>query len=398
VDETPPLPPIESADVVRLELDGREIVLVGTAHVSRESVDLVREVIRSERPDHVCVELDEQRHKALAEKARWEKLDLREIIRRKQLATLLMNLLLGSYQKKMGDKLGVMPGTELLEATRVCEEEGIPFSLSDREVRTTLLRAWRSMTLWQRAKMMSGLLAGIFSGEEISEEQLRELRNKDVLSEVLAELAAVLPSLKSVLIDERDEFLAEKIRQSEGQKVVAVVGAGHVEGMRQVLTEKRAVDMEAISFIPPAKNTMKWIGWGIPVFIVGSIAYLGWSRGADVAGENLMFWILINGIPSAIGAALAWAHPLTIVAAFIAAPLTSLSPLIGAGYVVAFVQAYLQPPRVSDIQNVTTAAGKFSGWWKNRLLRVLLAFVLSTLGSAIGTWLGGAKIVRSLIG
>lgn len=398
MDETPAPAPIESTDIVRLQLDGREIVLVGTAHVSRESVDLVREVICGERPDHVCVELDEQRYKALAEKSRWEKLDLREIIRRKQLATLLMNLLLGSYQKKMGDKLGVMPGTELLEATRVCEAEGIPFSLSDREVRTTLLRAWRSMTLWQRAKMMSALLAGIFSGEEISEEQLRELRQKDVLSEVLSELATVLPSLKTVLIDERDEFLAEKIRRSEGRKVVAVVGAGHVEGMRRVLQEKRAVDMQAISHIPPAGNAAIWIGWSIPIFVLGSIAYLGWSRGTDVAGENLLYWILINGIPCAIGTALAWAHPLAVVAAFVAAPITSLSPLIGAGYVVAFVQAYLQPPRVHDFQNVMTSAGKFGAWWKNRLLRVLLAFILSTLGSLIGTWLGGAKIVRSLMG
>jgi pheromone shutdown-related protein TraB len=383
-------------DVRRLELGDREYILVGTAHVSKESAALVREVIGRERPDHVCVELDEQRFQALSQKNRWENLDLRQLIRRRQLATLLMNLLLSSYQKKIGDKLGVLPGTELLEAIRAAEEADIPFSLSDRNVRTTMLRAWRSMSLWQRAKLFAGLMAGTFGGGDITEEQLRELRKKDVLSEVMAELAKVMPTLKGVLIDERDTYLAEKIRSVEGRRVVAVVGAGHVEGIARALARTTPADLGAISAIPPVSPVWRWAGWSIPAVILGSLAVIAWTKGGAVAGQSLRFWILINGIPSGIGAVLALAHPLTVVVAVLAAPITSLTPVIGAGYVTAFVQAYLRPPRVRDFQSVTEDVASAPQWWRNRLLRVLLAFVFPSLGSMIGTYVGGAEIISNL--
>jgi len=397
-DETPATVPHDvSTDVHRIVLGDREFILVGTAHVSKESAELVAEVIRREQPDHVCVELDEQRFQALSQKKRWENLDLRQIIRRKQLATLLMNLLLSSYQKKIGDKLGVMPGTELMEAIRVAEEAGIPYSLSDRNVRTTLLRAWRSMSAWQRAKMFSGLMAGTFAGEEITEEQLRELRKKDVLSEVMGELAEAMPALKTVLIDERDIYLAAKIRAAEGRRIVAVVGAGHVEGIRKLLSGPTVpARLDRITHVPPVSPIWRWVGWGIPAVILGSLGLIAWTKGGAVAGQNLRFWILANGIPSGIGAIVALAHPVTIVAAFLAAPITSLTPVIGAGYVTAFVQAYVLPPRVRDFQSVATDAGSLPSWWRNRLLRVLLAFVFPTIGSLIGTWVGGAEIISNL--
>jgi pheromone shutdown-related protein TraB len=383
-------------DVQRVTQNGREFILVGTAHVSRESAELVREVIRREQPDHVCVELDEQRFQALSQKTRWENLDLRQIIRRKQLATLLMNLLLSSYQKKIGDKLGVLPGTELVEAVRVAEEAGIPFSLSDRNVRTTLLRAWRSMSFWQRSKLLGGLLAALFAGEDLTEKQLRELRKKDVLSEVMEQLSEAMPALKRVLIDERDIYLTEKIRSAAGRRIVAVVGAGHVEGIRQALSEDASTDLDAINEIPPASAVGHWIGWSIPVIILGSLGVIAWTKGGSVAGENLRYWILANGIPSGLGAVAALAHPVTIATAFLAAPITSLTPVVGAGYVTAFVQAYVRPPRVRDFQTVADDASSALKWWRNRLLRVLLAFIFPTLGSFVGTYLGGAEIISNL--
>ena len=383
-------------DVHRVRQGDREFILVGTAHVSRESADLVREVVQRERPDHVCVELDEQRYQALVQKKRWDNLDLRQIIRRKQLATLLVNLMLSSFQKRIGDKLGVLPGTELLEATRAAEEAGIPFSLSDRSVRVTMLRAWRLMSLWQRAKMFTALIAGLLGGADLTEEELRELRKKDVLSEVMEQLASGMPALKRVLIDERDVYLAEKIRSAEGQRVVAVVGAGHVPGIIRTLDEQAPVDLEPLDHIPPVSPAWTWVGWSIPAIIVGSLGLIAWSKGADVAGKSLRFWILANGIPSSLGAVLALAHPLTVLAAFVAAPITSLTPVIGAGYVTAFVQAYVRPPRVRDIHEVGEAAGTFVGWWRNRLLRVLLAFIFSTLGSMVGTYVGGYEIISNL--
>jgi len=212
----------------------------------------------------------------------------------------------------------------------------------------------------------------------------------------MAELGKSMPVLKRVLIDERDSFLAEKIKKVEGNKIVAVVGAGHVSGIIKSLSSSDAVDLEAISVIPPISKWVKIIGWGIPAIIVASLAYIGFSKGSSVAGDNIIFWILANGIPSAIGAAIALGHPLTVLISFVGAPITSLTPVIGAGYVAAFVQAYYRPPIVKEIQSVTNDVGKFSAWWTNKLLRILLVFILSGLGSALGTYVGAYQIIKNL--
>ncbi|HEY6437488.1 MAG TPA: TraB/GumN family protein [Ignavibacteriaceae bacterium] len=385
-----------SEDVHTIKKDGREFIIVGTAHISRQSADLVREVIENEKPDVVCVELDEKRLAALSEKNRWENLNLKNIIRQKQLSTLIVNLVLSSYQKKLGEKLGVTPGTELLEAVQTAKEKNIPIELCDREVRITLRRAWHSMSIWQKMKLLAGGFGGIFEKQELTEEKLSELRSKDVLSEMMDEIGKAMPVLKKVIIDERDQYIAQKMRESTGNKIVSIVGAGHVKGIIKSLNSNNELDLKEIEIIPKPSPLTKIIGWGIPVIIIGSILFIGHSRGLSEAGDNALFWILANGIPSAIGALIAIAHPLTILTAFFAAPITSLSPLIGAGYVAAFVQAYFQPPLVKDFQSVSENARKFSMWWKNKLLKVLLVFILASLGSALGTWVGLAEIVKNV--
>ena len=393
------MPPAERsypADVHVLEVDGREIILVGTAHVSRESVDLVRQVIEREAPDCVCVELDAQRYAALSQKQRWEALDLKQVIRSRQLAALIANLLLASYQKRLGGALGVMPGTELLEATKVSEELGIPVSLCDRDVRVTLRRAWASMSLFKKAQLLATFMASAFESPELDEEELRRLRERDVLTELMEELGRAMPDLKRVLIDERDAYLAQRIREAPGRRLVAVVGAGHVEGMLRALREARDVDLHAIDTVPPISPIWKWLGWGIPALILASLGWIGWTKGPEAAGENLLFWILANGIPSTFGAVVALAHPATIAAAFFVAPITSLTPVIGAGYVLAFLQAWLQPPLVSEFETVSHDATSPRAWWRNRLLRILLVFILTTLGSLVGTYVGGFEIVSNL--
>jgi pheromone shutdown-related protein TraB len=385
-----------SEDVHLINKDGREYIIVGTAHISRQSADLVRQVIENEKPDVVCVELDEKRYKALSEKNRWENLNLKQIIREKQLSTLIINLVLASYQKKLGEKLGVSPGTELLEAVNVANENNIPIELCDREVRITLRRAWHSMSFLQKLKFLFSGVAGLFEKQELTEEKLAELRSKDVLSEMMEELGKAMPVLKRVLIDERDAYIAEKMQKVNGKKIVSVVGAGHVKGIINYFNNISRISFQEIEIIPPSSPVTKIIGWGIPAVIIASILFIGYNKGLNEAGENALFWILANGIPSAIGALIALAHPLTILTAFLAAPVTSLSPLIGAGYVAAFVQVYFQPPLVRDFQTVAESARKFSMWWKNKLLKVLLVFILASLGSVLGTYVGLFEIVKNV--
>ena len=289
-----------------------------------------------------------------------------------------------------------MPGTELLEAANAAKENDIPISLCDREIRITLRRAWNSMSFFQKIKLMTGGLTGIFESNELTEEKLQEIRQKDVLNELMAELGKSMPVLKRVLLDERDSYLAQKIIKSEGRKIVAVVGAGHVNGIIAAINEKRNIDLSKIEIIPPSSPWIKIIGWGIPTIIVTSIILIGYYKGLAAAGDNSLYWFLANGIPSAIGAIIALGHPFTIISVFFAAPFTSLTPLIGAGYVAAFVQAYFKPPLVKEIQQVADDVNKPVMWWKNKLLRVLLVFILSGLGSLLGTYLGAYKIISNL--
>ncbi len=391
-----PIEAADSADLRRIEIDGREIVLVGTAHVSRESADLVREVIEQERPDTVCLELDAQRFEALSERVRWEALDLVELIRSKRLATLLANLVLSSYQRRLGGRLGVMPGAEMLEASQTAERLGIPVALCDRDVRVTLRRAWASMSFWRKSQLGGILAASLFERPELSEEDLRRLRDRDVMSELMDELGSALPELKRVLIDERDAWLAERIRTTEGRKIVAVVGAGHLAGMERALRDRRAVDLAAFEAIPPVSPVWRWVGWGIPAAIVGSLAWIAVRLGPEVAGQSLGAYVVATGLPTSIGAAVALAHPLTIASAFFVAPITVLSPVIGAGHVLALVEAWLRPPLVAELERVSHDAASLRAWWSNRLLRCMLVFVFTTFGAMAGAYVGLYELLSKL--
>jgi len=383
-------------DALRVTVGDREIFLVGTAHVSRESVEEVRAAIQAHRPERVCVELDEGRFEALSNNQRFDDLDLREVFRRRQLATLLLNLLLAHYQRQLGDQLGVPPGTELLEATRAAEAAGIPVSLVDRDIRITLRRAWGAMRWFQKFHLAASLLTALVSRPEIDEEQLRELRQQDALGGLMEELGEAFPVLKRVLIDERDHYLAEQIRRTSERTVVAVVGAGHIEGIRRILTSGEPVALEPLEAIPPTARWGHALGWSIPALIVTALVWIGVRQGADAAQHNVGYWILANGIPAAAGAFLARAHPATLAAAFTAAPLTSLTPVIGVGYVTAFVQSYFRPPLVRELRGTLDAMGHFREWWRNRLLQIFLVFGLTTVGSLLGTALGAAEIFRNL--
>ena len=385
------------SDVHTLSHEGKTILLIGTAHISQESVDLVERVISQEQPDCVCLELDEKRYTSLTQKKKWQSLDLKQIIKDKQLSTLMVNLLMASYQKKLGGQLSVKPGAELLAAANTATANDIPIALCDRDVRITLRRAWKSTSFFKKGYLLATLFASLFDSTEISEEKLAEMKKQDILSELMDEMGTALPDVKKVLIDERDIYLSEKIKEATGERLVAVVGAGHVSGIKTVFQQDRSADLDKITKIPPVSKTLKTLGWSIPLLIIGSIVAIGMQKGMADAGANLLYWILANGIPSAIGGMLAFANPLTVIGAFLAAPVTSLTPVIGAGYVAAFIQVMRTPPVVKEFETVGDDMGTVKGWWKNRLLRVFLVFLFTGFGSSIGTYVGGYKIIKNLI-
>lgn len=374
------------SDVRRLQLDGKEIVLVGTAHISQESVDTVRQVITEEAPDTVCVELDHQRYQALRDPNRWQSLNLIQVIRKGQALFLLANLALASFQKRMGLQTGVRPGAELAAAAETAEAQQAEVCLIDREIRTTLLRAWRKTGFWKRLNLLATLLAGLFENQQLDEEELARLRQTDTLSAMLEEMSTLLPSVKTILVDERDRFMAHQIRNAPGTKVVAVVGAAHIPGILNLLPEPQDEETIAeIASVPPKSRLSRALPWLLPALVAALFVggfFLGHRH--QVAGAAVA-WILANGLLSALGTVLALGHPLTVVTAFVAAPITSLNPTIGAGFVTGLVQAFIAAPTVKDMEKVGDDVATLRGWWGNRLTRVLLVFLFSSIGSAIGT-------------
>lgn len=377
-----------SNDYTRLRVDDKEIVLVGTAHISQDSVDTVIRTIDDVIPDTVCVELDVQRYQSLINKKGWESLNLKDLIKKKQVPFLLTNLALSSYQKRMGLHTGVKPGAELAAAAQTAEERGMEVELVDRNIRTTLLRVWRKTGLWNKMKVMASLFGSLFEKQELNEEELAKLRENDTLSGMLDEMGKLLPSVKQILVDERDTYMAYHIRNAPGEIVLAVVGAAHLPGIiRQLQGDEISPETIAeISTIPPKTTFSKIIPWLIPGIVVALFIGGFFFGNRDQLANAATAWVLANGLFSALGALLALGHPVTIICAFVAAPLTSLNPTIGAGFVTGLVQSFVAPPTVHDMENVGEDLVTFKGWWKNRLARVLLVFLFSSIGSSIGTF------------
>lgn len=376
--------------------DTREVVLVGTAHISPDSLELVRETIAAERPDGVALELDEGRFEALMDPEAIAKLDLKQVVRERKLLPLLAGLALGAWQAKMGLRLGVEPGAEMREAALAAREQGAKIHLVDRPVRTTLLRVWRRTGFWSRMKLLAGGIEG-GGGDEPTEEDLRELLSGDVVSRLVAELGEEFPVLKEVVIDERDAWIAEEVRRIPG-RVVVVIGAGHLDGVEETLLRDEPEDVAPLAAIPPPGWVGKAVGIAIPVVILGALAWTFVTRGPEAAADGALFWVLVNSVPAAIGAAVALAHPLTILAALISAPFTSLTPVLGAGYVTAFVQAWVRPPRVFELTALKKDALVVRRWFGNRALRIALALLFPTIGSAIGTFVGGSRLLSGAFG
>ena len=394
--------PNTGESITRLRLDEREIIILGTAHISQESAEEVRSVIAAENPDRVCIEIDESRYRSLKQDASWRNLNISRVLRDGKGFLLLSNLVLASFQKRMGLELGIRPGEEMLAAITAAEERGIPFSFCDREIQITLKRAWASSSLWGKNKMLAAMLSSIFTNEKLSREEIENLKKTSALQGMLEELAGFLPSVKEVLIDERDTYLATTVYQAEGKRLVAVVGAGHVPGMVQKLREldagNRSMDLDFLEVIPKKSLMARTLPWLLPLAIIGAVIAGFLLRGSAITFNNLVKWIIVNGTLASLGSVIALANPLTILVAFIAAPITSLIPVIGVGLFTGLTEAALKKPRVLDFENLNQDLASLKGFYWNRVTHVLVVFFLSSIGSSIGTFIGGIPLFTSLFG
>jgi pheromone shutdown-related protein TraB len=382
---------------ITLTLDGKEFILIGTAHVSRGSIDEVSGIIRQERPDLICVELDEGRYASITQKESWENLNMIKVFREGKGFLLLANLVLSGFQRRMGAELGVRPGEEMKAALDIAKELGIPHALCDREVQITLRRAWASCGLWNKSKLLATLLTSAFTTEKISAEEIEELKNHNELDGMMKELADYLPEVKETLIDERDRYLAAKIwtsakeqKSHEQARIVAVVGAGHMQGiknhMEKIASGGSDPDVSALNAIPSRGAVSKALPFLIPL-VIAALFVFGFLRGgAGLSLSMLRQYILWNGSLAALGAIIALGHPLAVLTAFLAAPITTFTPFIGVGLFSGVVQAIFKKPRVADAQTLIDDVGSFKGFYHNRITRALLVFFLSQLGGALGTF------------
>lgn len=378
--------------VERITLAEKEIYVVGTAHVSVESVEDVKATVDAVGPDSICIELCAARHKALVQKDNWKKMDIFKVIKEKKALFLLAQLILNSFYTRLGKQLKVQPGAEMIEGMRQADRIGAKLVLADRDIEITLKRVWGYLNLWNKLVMISQLMASFFVGGSIDAELVEEMKSKDQLENIMEAFTESFPEVKKRLIDERDIYLSQKIRNAPGQKIVAIVGAGHVKGIKEHILKD--IPLEPVMEIPPKSIIPKILKWAIPILIMLLLVIGFFKGGAQHSVQSIYIWILVNGILSALGAAIAFGHPLTVLSAFIGAPITSLNPMVAAGWVAGLVQAWIKKPTVHDLEDLPNAISSVKGFWLNPVSRILLVVVLANLGSTFGTIISGIWIAE----
>lgn len=393
---------LQDQPIRHIQRDGVEYTLLGTAHVSRASAEAVKELVATGDFDAVAVELCQARYDALTAERKWTDLDLYKIIREGKAGLVMANLALSAYQRRIAEQFGIEPGAEMRAATVSAKERGIPLQLVDRDLATTLRRSYASVPWYKRMYLMAGLALGMVSSDEIDEEAIEKLKEGDILESTFTEFAEQSPELYEALIAERDRYMAARLREENAGasdiKVLVVIGAGHMEGLAKHLESDEADPVEERRQLETMPSKSRWpriIPWVIMALVITGFA-IGFMRSPELGWQLVFIWVAINGGLSALGALIARGHPLTILSAVIAAPLTSLNPTIAAGMVTGLVESWLRKPRVSDLENLRFDITTVKGWFRNPATRILLVFFLSNLGSAIGTWVAGFKIFGAL--
>jgi pheromone shutdown-related protein TraB len=382
-------------NVVRLEYQGKEIILVATAHVLKQSADLIETVINEERPDSVCVELDEGRYQNIQNPKAWENTDIIQVIKSKKVGFLLANLILASFQKKIAKDLNTVAGQEMLQGIKSAKETGAQLVLADRSIQTTFIRIWRRLNIWEKCKLIFSLLFSFSDDKDISNDDVSELLKIDVLESVTSEMRQQFPKIAAVLISERDQYLACKIKQAPGNKVVAVLGGAHVPGVKEEIF--KAQDINQLSKVPPKSPVSHIVAWAVPIVLVGLILY-SFIINIETGVHQLSAWVLWTGVLAALFTAISFGHPLSILTSLVAAPFTTLNPLIACGWLTGLVEATIRKPVVKDINNIPQDISTLKGFFKNRFLKVILIVIMANIGSSVGSFIAGLGIVKSFFG
>jgi pheromone shutdown-related protein TraB len=386
-----------------VERDGVRYTLLGTAHVSRASIEAVEAAVASGQYDAIAVELDSQRHRALTDPDALAKLDLFQIIREGKIGLVAANLALAAYQRRLAEQLGVEPGAELKAAALGASTRGLPLLLIDRDVGTTLKRAWSSLGLWGRSKLMAGLASSLFVDEEVQVDDIEKLKQGDLLESSFGEFAAQTPQLFEAVIAERDRYMAARLRaaaatEAPAREVLAVVGAGHLKGLQVALAEGMQDPAALTAELDRVPEGSK-IPWFTLIFGGILASAFGWGfyhGGFDLGAKLVLEWCVITAIGGALGSAIAGGHPLSIAAAALASPITPLIPALSSGMVSAFVEAWMRKPTYQDMLNLRTDTSTLKGWWRNRFARVFVNFVLANAGTSIAVWVAGANLIHRL--
>lgn len=386
-----------------VERDGVRYTLLGTAHVSLASVQAVEQAIGSGQFDAVAVELDPQRLQALTNPDALAKLDLIEVIRKNRIALFAANLALAAYQRRLAEQLGIEPGAELKRAVSLAKERNLPVHLIDRDVGLTFRRASQRLGFFGKIKLVMGLGAGLFSSEDVGEDEIEKLKQGDMLESSFGEFASESPALYEAIIGERDRYMATRLREehnSEQRNVLAVVGAGHLAGLARYLesdTEAPTALREQLEAVPKKRN-IPWITLTILAVVLAGIGIGFWRGGLDMGANMLAIWALYTGGLAGLGALLAGSHPLSILTAIAVAPFKPFRLSIPTGAFAAVVETRLRKPAYADFLQLRDDAQTVKGWYRNRVTRIVLTFMLTNLGSMLGLWLTGFSVYGKLAG
>jgi len=386
-----------------VERDGVRYTLLGTAHVSQASVEAVERAIESGRFDAVAVELDAQRLQALTDPDALAKLDLVEVIRKGRVALFAANLALAAYQRRLAEQLEIEPGAELKRAVTLANERNLPVHLIDREVGLTFRRASQRLGFFGKIKLVMGLGAGLFASEEVGEAEIEKLKQGDMLEASFGEFASESPALYETIIGERDRYMATRLREVHDpaqREVLAVVGAGHLAGLARYLetdTDAPGPLRESLEDVPKKRN-VPWITLAILAIVLTGIGVGFYRGGLGVGSELLAVWAMYTGGLAGLGCLLAGSHPLSILTAIVVAPFKPFRLSIPTGAFSALVEARLRKPAYEDFLKLRDDAQSVRGWYRNRVTRVVLTFMLTNLGSMLGLWLTGFQVWGKVAG